>query len=77
MKTQRIVVALFAVTVMIAILAGCKNKTTEPQIQTVAAPTFSPPGGTYTIGQNVTIQTPTLGATILYTTDGTEPTSSS
>ena len=77
MKTQRIVVALFAVTVMIAILAGCKNKTTEPQIQTVAAPTFSPPGGTYTIGQNVTIQTPTLGATILYTTDGTEPSSSS
>ena len=43
----------------------------------VAAPTFSPAGGTYTSAQNVTISTTTSGATIYYTTNGTTPTSSS
>ena len=47
------------------------------QQQTAAAPTFSPPGGTYTQAQNVTIATTTAGATIHYTTDGTAPTASS
>ena len=41
---------------------------------TVAAPTFSPPAGTYTSAQSVTIATATSGATIRYTTDGTSPT---
>ena len=40
----------------------------------VAAPTFSPAGGTYTSAQNVTISTTTSGATIYYTTDGSIPT---
>lgn len=44
---------------------------------TVAAPTFSPAGGTYSVAQTVTITTTTSGATIYYTTDGTTPTSSS
>ena len=43
----------------------------------VAAPTFSPAGGTYASAQNVTISTTTSGATIYYTTNGTTPTSSS
>lgn len=43
----------------------------------VAAPTFSPAGGTYTSAQNVTISTTTSGATIYYTTDGTTPTAHS
>lgn len=43
----------------------------------VAAPTFSPDGGTYTTTQSVTINTTTDGATIYYTIDGTTPTSSS
>jgi hypothetical protein len=40
----------------------------------VAAPSFSPAGGTYSTAQNVTITTSTSGATIRYTTNGTTPT---
>ncbi len=39
-----------------------------------AAPIFSPTGGTYTIGQSVTISSASNGATIRYTTDGSTPT---
>ena len=45
--------------------------------QTVATPTFSPAGGTYYEAQNVSISTTTAGATIYYTTDGNNPTTSS
>ena len=44
---------------------------------TVATPTFSPAAGTYNVAQNVTISCATAGATIYYTVDGTEPTTSS
>ncbi|WP_410618221.1 chitobiase/beta-hexosaminidase C-terminal domain-containing protein [Amycolatopsis sp. cmx-8-4] len=44
---------------------------------TVAAPTFSPPGGTYSAAQTVTISSATSGATIRYTVDGSTPTASS
>ena len=40
----------------------------------VGAPTYSPGGGTYTSTQTVRISTVTPGATVRYTTDGTEPT---
>jgi len=40
---------------------------------TVSTPTFAPVAGTFTVPQNVTIATATSGATIRYTTDGTEP----
>ena len=43
--------------------------------QTVAAPTFNPPAGTYASAQSVTISTTTAGASIRYTTDGSTPTS--
>ena len=42
-----------------------------------AKPTFSPEAGTYTSSQNVTISTTTAGATIYYTTNGNDPTTSS
>ena len=43
----------------------------------VATPTASPLPGTYSAPQSVTLNCATLGATIRYTTDGTEPTGSS
>jgi endoglucanase len=39
----------------------------------VAAPTFSPGGGSYSSAQSVTISTATSGASIRYTTDGSTP----
>ena len=38
-----------------------------------ATPTFAPPAGTYTSAQSVVISSTTAGATIYYTTDGTNP----
>ena len=40
-------------------------------------PTFSPVGGSYLVGQSVTISTTTEDATIYYTLDGTDPTETS
>jgi len=42
---------------------------------TVATPTFSPAGGTYTTAQTVTISTSTTGDSIRFTTDGSTPSS--
>jgi hypothetical protein len=40
----------------------------------VSAPTFSPPGGTYSSTQSVSLASATSGASIRYTTNGTTPT---
>jgi hypothetical protein len=42
-----------------------------------AAPAFSPAAGTYTTAQSVAISSPTKGAVIYYTTNGTTPTTAS
>ena len=42
-------------------------------LEDCAAPTFSPDGGTFTNSISVTITSDTEGATIYYTTDGTDP----
>ena len=47
------------------------------QIKKVAAPTFSPAAGAVAANAEVTITTTTEGATIYYTTDGTNPTTGS
>jgi lysophospholipase L1-like esterase len=44
---------------------------------TVSTPTITPPGGTYTNSVDVALATQTPGASIRYTTDGSEPTVSS
>ena len=46
-------------------------------VEVVAPPTFSPVPGTYSSSQSVTIACSTSDATIRYTLDGSEPTSSS
>jgi alpha-tubulin suppressor-like RCC1 family protein len=58
---------------------GLSNSNVSTGVYTLQAapPTFSPVGGTYTAAQTVTITTATTGATIRYTTDGSEPTGSS
>ena len=55
-------------------MTGC-HKPTDPE--QVSKPVFSPPGGTYDGGVEVSITTNTLGTTILYTTDGNDPNSNS
>ena len=46
-------------------------------MQTVATPTFSPMGGSVPAGSTIIISCDTAGATIYYTTDGSEPDESS
>jgi len=48
--------------------------TPEP---TAATPTFTPPSGSYTTAQQVTITDATPGASVYYTTNGTTPSASS
>ncbi len=61
--------------VTVTTAGGTSNAETFTVITTqVAAPTFTPPGGTYSSAQPVTIST-TLGASIRYTTDGSTPSS--
>jgi hypothetical protein len=43
---------------------------------TASAPSFNPAAGTFTGGQSITITSATSGATIIYTTDGSTPSSS-
>ncbi len=62
-------------TVSLALVGGCKEKSTQPTFEQVAKPQFSIPGGTYQASQTVSITCATLGVTIRYTTDGSEPNS--
>lgn len=62
-----------------AALKGTSYRLTYTEIaeDVVATPMFSPIAGAVTVGTSITISCPTDGATIHYTTDGTEPTSAS
>jgi len=50
---------------------------TVTSLGTAVAPVFNPPGGTYTSAQTAKISSSTPGAVIYYTTNGSQPTTSS
>jgi hypothetical protein len=50
---------------------------TQASNPVTSAPVFSPPAGSYTTAQNVTISDSTSGAAIYYTTNGTAPSTAS
>jgi alpha-tubulin suppressor-like RCC1 family protein len=56
---------------------GASNLASAIYTLSVAAPSFSPAGGTYTTPKTVTISTTSPGATIRYTLDGSTPTEAS
>lgn len=68
---------VFLVLAALAFLVSCKEKPTDPVVQTVATPVFTPSAGTYSTEQSVSITCATSDATICYTTDGSIPTTSS
>jgi hypothetical protein len=61
----------------VAYASGLTNSSVATAVYTItlvaAPPTFSPAAGTYTSAQVVTISTPTTGAAIRYTIDGSTP----
>jgi len=61
--------------IAIPLLVSCDTNPTSTN--QCVAPVFSPAAGTYGTPQNVTITSSTTSATIYYTNDGTEPTTTS
>ena len=59
----------------IAYASGAADSTVSAASYTIVAapPMFNPPGGNYTNAQSVAISSPTFGALIRYTTDGSAP----
>lgn len=57
--------------------SGCQLVSLTHPTVAVEAPTFSPAAGIYDEAQDVTLSCATDGATIYYTTDGSEPTTAS
>lgn len=76
MNKQLFRVALVLVAVTAIGIFGCCPPT-EPDDQTVTTPVFSPVPGTYADPLSVSISSATTGATIVYTTDGSDPVANS
>jgi len=71
MKTLK----LLAVLILAIVLISCKEPTTE--LIQLDDPMFSNASGTYLSGQAIYITCPEYGASIYYTTDGSDPTKQS
>jgi len=83
-KTNGIILlAIIAISMTALSLTGCGDGSgsggapSGPTTETVATPTATPQGGTFTTAQSVTLATPTAGASIYYTVDDTAPTTNS
>ncbi|MCB5246564.1 MAG: chitobiase/beta-hexosaminidase C-terminal domain-containing protein, partial [Candidatus Cloacimonetes bacterium] len=74
MRSSKLRVLILVTLLTGLVVAGCHLLTDTEQ---VSKPVFSPPGGTYDSVVDVSITTATLGTTILYTTDGSDPNSNS
>ena len=72
MKKQRYLSGLLILAMLLLLLSSCTEDL--PKIET---PAFNIPSGDYSSVQRVSISCATAGATIHYTTDGKDPTSSS
>jgi uncharacterized protein (TIGR02145 family) len=70
-KTQTLKAIAFRAGMMISNVGSAAYSIS---VDTVAAPVFSPPGGSFSSGQLVAISSTTSGASIFYTVDGTIPT---
>ncbi len=68
---------LLVTVTLLLITVSCIHVSTTPDKQRAATPVFEPPGGIYSSFLQVTISCETPGAIIRYTTDGTQPSSSS
>jgi acetyl esterase/lipase len=79
MKVKSLLSALIVALSFTALsLTGCPADNTDSgETKTVAAPTASPSGGTYSTAQSVKLSTATEGANIYYTTNGRDPTETS
>jgi hypothetical protein len=66
-----------SITVTYSTTSTTYYSTTAECLEKVQTPTFDVAGGSYTAAQSVTISSATTGATIYYTLDGTDPTTSS
>jgi len=74
---QKLLIGMVIIAIVFAIIACGDDDDTTPTPETVATPTATPPEGTYTGTQNVTLNCTTAGADIYYTLDSTLPTASS
>lgn len=69
---KRILICCSVFYLLLALFAGACSKSTDPGDK-VARPVFEPPAGNYGVGQTISINCATNGASIHYTTDGSEP----
>ena len=76
MSTRRRPFASTLVVLAVAMVAISACGGSSPPSGTARMPTFSPGAGAVNAGQNVTIRTTTANATIFYTLDGTQPSTS-
>jgi len=68
----RIQSVILAILLIAFLLLSC-SKTTAADEDAIAKPVISPPGGNYSETLSVFIHSPSYGATIRYTTDGSDP----